>query len=97
MRMPENGRGGAPIAIRFESSLYLEPAFTGRGIGTQLYQALLVALRTVDSRGDRRHRATERRKRCAARAAGLSKVAHFKEVGYKFGQWLDVGYWQRSL
>ena len=28
---------------------------------------------------------------------GMRKVAHFAEVGYKFGQWLDVGYWQRNL
>ena len=28
---------------------------------------------------------------------GMEKVAHFKEVGYKFGRWLDVGYWQRLL
>ena len=26
---------------------------------------------------------------------GFAKVAHFNEVGRKFGQWLDVGYWQR--
>ena len=24
-------------------------------------------------------------------------VITFKEVGYKFEQWLDVGYWQLSL
>ena len=27
---------------------------------------------------------------------GFAKVAHFKEVGCKFGQWIDVGYWQTS-
>jgi hypothetical protein len=26
--------------------------------------------------------------------SGLEKVAHFKEVGFKFNQWKDVGYWQ---
>ncbi len=25
---------------------------------------------------------------------GMEKVAHFPEVGFKQGQWLDVGYWQ---
>jgi phosphinothricin acetyltransferase len=24
-------------------------------------------------------------------------VAHFKETGYKFGHWIDVGYWQLML
>ncbi|WP_036178982.1 GNAT family N-acetyltransferase, partial [Marinomonas sp. MED121] len=28
---------------------------------------------------------------------GMKKVAHFEKVGYKFGQWVDVGYWQMSL
>ena len=26
---------------------------------------------------------------------GMTKVAHFREVGFKFDRWLDVGYWQR--
>jgi L-amino acid N-acyltransferase YncA len=25
---------------------------------------------------------------------GFVKVAHFKEIGYKIGRWIDVGYWQ---
>jgi L-amino acid N-acyltransferase YncA len=24
----------------------------------------------------------------------LRQVAHFRQVGNKFGQWIDVGYWQ---
>lgn len=28
---------------------------------------------------------------------GMEKVAHFKEVGRKFDQWIDVGHWQRIL
>jgi phosphinothricin acetyltransferase len=28
---------------------------------------------------------------------GMEKVAHYKEVGYKFGEWVDVGYWQVQL
>lgn len=28
---------------------------------------------------------------------GFKKVAHFNEVGFKFDQWIDVGYWQRIL
>ncbi len=26
---------------------------------------------------------------------GFNKVARFREVGYKLGRWIDVGYWQR--
>lgn len=25
---------------------------------------------------------------------GFEKVAHFREVGFKCGRWIDVGYWQ---
>ena len=25
---------------------------------------------------------------------GFQKVAHFREVGFKFGRWIDVGYWE---
>jgi L-amino acid N-acyltransferase YncA len=25
---------------------------------------------------------------------GFEKIAHFKEVGWKFKKWIDVGYWQ---
>ena len=28
---------------------------------------------------------------------GFTRVAHFKEVGYKFGQWLDVIFLQLML
>jgi phosphinothricin acetyltransferase len=28
---------------------------------------------------------------------GYVKVGHFPQVGFKFGQWLDVGYWQKRL
>ncbi len=26
---------------------------------------------------------------------GFEKVAHFREVGFKFGKWIDVGYWEK--
>ena len=28
---------------------------------------------------------------------GFRKVAHFEQVGWKFGRWIDVGYWQLLL
>ncbi len=28
---------------------------------------------------------------------GFEKVAHFKEVGFKFGKWHDVGFWQLTF
>jgi len=28
---------------------------------------------------------------------GFEKIGHFKAVGFKFGQWIDVGYWETLL
>ena len=28
---------------------------------------------------------------------GFSKIGQFSEVGFKFGQWVDVAYWQLLL
>lgn len=28
---------------------------------------------------------------------GMKKVAHFEQVGFKFREWVDVGYWQKIL
>ena len=28
---------------------------------------------------------------------GMTQVAHFKEVVYKFGRRIDIGYWQCTL
>lgn len=28
---------------------------------------------------------------------GFEKASHFKEVGFKFDKWIDVGYWQKML
>ena len=28
---------------------------------------------------------------------GFEKIAQFKEVGYKFEKWIDVGYWEKII
>ena len=28
---------------------------------------------------------------------GFEKTAQFREVGFKFDRWVDVGYWQKTL
>jgi phosphinothricin acetyltransferase len=88
------------IGYRFavESSIYLAPTHTGRGFGTALYRSLLDALRA-------------RQIHCVIGGAalpnpasvalheklGFTKVAHFRESGFKFGRWIDVAYWQCLL
>jgi L-amino acid N-acyltransferase YncA len=81
-----------------ESSIYLDRAFAGRGFGRMLYGALLDALR-----GRELHLViggvAQPNDASAAlhEALGFRKVAHFSEVGKKFGRWVDVGYWELRL
>jgi L-amino acid N-acyltransferase YncA len=80
-----------------ETSVYLDPQFTGRGIGTQLYRELLAMLRDRSIHVAIGGIALPNAASVALHERlGFRKVAHFKEVGYKFGQWIDVGYWQTS-
>ncbi|QBE66480.1 arsinothricin resistance N-acetyltransferase ArsN1 family B [Pseudoduganella lutea] len=87
-------------AYRFsvETSVYLAHGNAGRGLGKALLARLLESLRE---------------KGCHLAIAGIAqpneasvalheklgfvKVAHFGEVGFKFGRWLDVGYWELRL
>jgi L-amino acid N-acyltransferase YncA len=91
-------KGRAAYRHSVESSVYLDPAFVGRGFGTQLYRALLEALQQRSIHTVIGGVALPNAASIALHERlGFTKVAHFKEVGYKFGQWIDVGYWQRSL
>lgn len=81
-----------------ESTVYVDPACVGQGVGRALYAALLdelrrrglhvviggIALPNAGSVG-------------LHEALGFRKIAHFAEVGMKFGRWIDVGYWQLNL
>ncbi len=87
-------------AYRFavETTVYLDPDYAGKGAGTVLYEALLNELRQrrlhlaiggIAQPNEASVRLHER--------LGFRKVAHFSEVGLKFGRWIDVGYWQLKL
>jgi len=81
-----------------EVTVYLDPESTGRRIGTQLYTALL-----ADLRERKFHTAIGGIAQPNAASValherlGFRKVAHFEQVGWKFGRWIDVGYWQLLL
>lgn len=87
-------------AYRFtaEVTVYVRHGHKRRGIGKALYSSLFehlansnchtvlaaIALPNEDSVG-------------LHEAFGFKKVGHFSEVGRKFDQWIDVGYWQKNL
>lgn len=89
-------RPRAAYRYAVETSVYLAEDALGRGLGRALYEVLLEELPRKGFRcamggialpNDASVRLHE--------AMGFVKVAHFQDVGFKFGQWIPVGYWQR--
>ena len=81
-----------------ECSVYLGTNYKGKGIGIQLYKEWLQKLNELNYNtviagialpNDASIKFHEK--------FGFEKVAHFKEVGYKFNKFIDVGYWQLDL
>jgi L-amino acid N-acyltransferase YncA len=78
-----------------ESSVYVAPGFAGMGLGSRLYQALLQQLREREVHAVLAGIAMPNSASIGLHEAfGFAKVGQLREVGNKFGQWLDVAYWQ---
>jgi phosphinothricin acetyltransferase len=81
-----------------ETTVYVDQAARGAGVGSKLYQALI-----GDLRGRSMHSliggiALPNAASVALHEKfGFRKVAHFEQVGWKFKQWIDVGYWELIL
>lgn len=81
-----------------ETSVYLRDGIAGRGMGTLLYRALLAELTKAGYHLAIGGIAQPNAASVALHEKlGFEQVALFKEVGYKFGRWIDVGYWQLIL
>jgi phosphinothricin acetyltransferase len=78
-----------------ETSVYLDPARTGHGIGRALYTALIDVLRPLSIHAVMGGVALPNQASIALHERlGFRKVAHFEQVGFKQGRWIDVAYWQ---
>jgi phosphinothricin acetyltransferase len=89
-------KGRCAYRYSVESTVYLEPIAAGRGLGTALYSALLASVQELGCHAVIGGIALPNAASVALHEKlGMRKVAHFAEVGYKFGRWVDVGYWQR--
>ncbi|MEU4151601.1 N-acetyltransferase family protein [Streptomyces sp. NPDC026659] len=91
-------RPKAAYATSVETSVYLAPDATGRGVGTLLYTALFAALAKEDV-----HRAyagialpNEASTRLHTRF-GFRHLGTFGEVGRKFGRYWDVAWYEKEL
>lgn len=81
-----------------EFSIYLREGVTRRGLGRRLLTLLLERARTAGHHvviGGACTESTASMK--LMEAMGFEKAAHFREVGFKFGRWLDVAYYQIRL
>lgn len=82
-----------------EDSIYLDPSYVGRGLGKALLRALVEECERSDVRqiigivaepGGTASLALHQ-------ACGFVEVGRLRQVGFKFGQWLDTVFTQRSL
>lgn len=91
-------KGRSAYRYSVESTVYLDPTHTSRGIGQLLYRALLAAIRARSMHTIIGGIALPNPSSVALHERlGFKKVAHFEQVGYKKDQWIDVGYWQLLL
>jgi len=91
-------KGRCAYRYSVEVTVYLSHLVIGKGIGSTLYSRLFELLRAesihvvlggISLPNDASIALHEK--------FGMKKVAHFDEVGYKFGNWVDVAYWQGKL
>ncbi len=81
-----------------DCSIYLDASARGRGLGRALYERLFAEVRELGYVS-----------LCAGialpnpasvglhEALGFQPVGVYRQVGYKHGTWIDVGWWQRPL
>jgi L-amino acid N-acyltransferase YncA len=88
----------AAYARSVETSVYVAADACGRGVGRALYAALIGRLRDAGLHALIGGIALPNAPSVALHEAlGFVQVARFREVGFKLGRWVDVGYWQRVL
>ena len=91
-------RNWAAYKYSVENSVYVAADQRGKGIGKLLLLPLIEAakemnMHTIIASIDHTNEASLR----LHISVGFIEVAHFKEVGYKFGRWLDLKFLQLIL
>ena len=88
-------RAWAAYKYSVENSVYVKASERGKGIGKLLMPPLIDAakklkMHTIIASIDATNEASLK----LHKSFGFEEVAHFKEVGYKFGRWLDLKFLQ---
>ncbi len=91
-------RPRAAYAPTAEPSVYVHHDFLGQGLGRMLLVELIERARAAGFHSLIGGASADRAASIALQERlGFVRVAHLKEVGYKFGRWLDVVYFQLML
>jgi phosphinothricin acetyltransferase len=81
-----------------EVTVYVKEGHTGAGIGRELYAELLEILRDMGIHVVMAGITLPNEASVALHEAmGFEKVARLREIGLKFGRWIDVGFWEAVL
>jgi len=81
-----------------ETTVYLNPNYSGKGIGSLLYKDLIVRLQKLNMHTVIAGISLPNDNSIAFHEKfGFHKIGQFKSVGYKFNKWIDVGYWELIL
>ena len=81
-----------------ELSLYVEGSYRGKGISKIMLQALIDRAREMNVHALLAGISADNQISINLhRSFGFVEVAHFKEVGYKFGRWLDLKFLELIL
>lgn len=88
-------KGRSAYRYSVEVTVYLAHDAAACGIGTQLYTELFKQLRAKSVRVVLGGISLPNEASIALHEKfDMKKVAHFEKVGFKFGEWVDVAYWQ---
>lgn len=91
-------KGRCAYRFSVEVSVYVDPGNLGQGIGSRLYGCLISRVQAQGIHAIIAGIALPNEASVAFHeSCGFERAAHFKEVGFKFDRWIDVGYWQRTL
>ena len=81
-----------------ENSVYVAAVHRGRGVGKMLMPPLIESARALGLRAIIAAIDAENQPSIRLHIRfGFERVGHFKQVGFKFGRWLDVVYLERLL
>lgn len=91
-------RAWAAYKYTVENSIYVAAAARGKGVGRALLEPLIAAARekglhTIVAGID----ATNESSLKLHKQFGFEEVAHFHQVGWKFGRWLDLKFLQLMI